>query len=74
MLDEALGPLRSGGFQEVGPANLQDVIDEPSELVDAADGEVPFEKDSIETRKTPSDESGKLGEEGRQCFHGIRLY
>jgi hypothetical protein len=46
MLDEALAPPRSGCLQEVGPANLQDIIDEASELVEATDREVPFEKDS----------------------------
>ena len=73
MIDEAIRPLGSDDFHEIGTAHLEIVIDEALKLGSITDGEMPFEDHAVKTRKSPGNQTGKLGGERAYCLHGIRF-
>jgi hypothetical protein len=72
VLDQTIRPTRRDRLEELGPSHLQDAVDEPLELVDAADREIAFDNHPVEAGENPGDEAGEFGGEGGYCLHGIR--
>jgi hypothetical protein len=70
VIDDPLGPLRSGRFQEIPALHLQAVIDELLELPGATDWQMALENHPVKAGEHPDDEAGKLGHERGYCRHG----
>ena len=73
MSDQTVRVLGGDGFHEVGPADLQNAIDEVLEFAGSRQGEMALEDDSVKTGEHSDDQAGKLGDEARQRLHGVLL-
>src|SRR5271156_6125634 len=73
MVHQFLRPHRADQLQKIVATDFQNVIDEFLELRRSTDRQMTLENHSVKTRQNPGNETGKLGNERRYWFHGIRF-